>query len=105
MWDLYLSGQVPTPPYFALNPPVYYSHPVPRTYGYSPWAYPGSVRTPEFVCDSQPVEIINPYVPSSTTTPAAPQADQTTKVAEPQPLVIENPFVRSTHVVNASVEL
>ena len=34
-------------PYFAAHPPVYYSYPVPRTYGYSPFAYPPYVMTPE----------------------------------------------------------
>ena len=37
---LYSVGAIPTPPYFALHPPVYYSTPVPRAYGYGPWAYP-----------------------------------------------------------------
>src|ERR1700742_789907 len=36
-------------PYYALHPPVYYSYPVPRTYGYSPFAYPPSVMTPDVV--------------------------------------------------------
>src|SRR5437870_3480881 len=34
-------------PYFALHPPVYYSEPVARTYGYSPFAYPFGSPTPE----------------------------------------------------------
>lgn len=83
-------------PYFAAHPPVYYSYPVPRTYGYSPFAYPPNVMTPDVVMsDEQPVEIINPYVPSketSTTTgdqsAAAPQQNK-----PPQPLVIINPYV------------
>ena len=53
-------------PYFAAHPPVYYSYPVPRTYGYSPFAYPPYVMTPEVVMEAQRrCEIINPYVPSS----------------------------------------
>ncbi len=44
---MYGLGLVPTPPYYALHPPVYYSCPVPRSYGYSPFAYPGCVQTPE----------------------------------------------------------
>jgi len=36
-------------PYFALYPPVYYSLPVPRTYGYSPFAYPPGTMTPELL--------------------------------------------------------
>src|SRR6476619_3931753 len=52
-------------PYFALHPPVYYSYPVPRTYGYSPFAYPPDVMTPDVVIESKPVTIVNPYVPAA----------------------------------------
>ncbi len=34
-------------PHFALYPPVYYSAPVPRSYGWSPFAYPPGMMTPE----------------------------------------------------------
>ena len=67
IWDLYLRGDIPIPPYFALHPPVYYSYPVPRTYGYSPFAYPGHVRTPDVTMHEEPTTIVNPYVPSSQT--------------------------------------
>jgi hypothetical protein len=79
-------------PYFAKHPPVYYSYPVPRTYGYSPYAYPPSVRTPEveFV---EPVTIRNPYVPKSETRQKR-RADQVTR----QPLRIRNPFVEQSDV-------
>lgn len=81
-------------PYFALHPPVYYSYPVPRTYGYSPFAYPPSVMTPE-VAPSQPLEIINPHVPSNgETTPAQDVSDRSVNAGpQPQSLVIINPFV------------
>lgn len=36
-------------PYHAVHPPVYYSHIVPRPYGYSPYAYVPGVVTPEFL--------------------------------------------------------
>jgi hypothetical protein len=63
----YATGRIPTPPYFALHPPVYYSYPVPRSYGYSPFAYPGIVATPEVteVSAPEPEEIINPHVKPS----------------------------------------
>jgi hypothetical protein len=87
-------------PYFAAHPPVYYSYPVPRTYGYSPFAYPPNVMTPDVIMDNeQPVEIINPYAPSSQQQSAAPNDDQTAAAApestsrDPQPLVIINPYV------------
>src|SRR3970040_1649331 len=50
-------------PPFAASPPVYYSYPVPRTYGYSPFAYPPHVMTPEIEGKPTAVEIVNPYVP------------------------------------------
>ena len=34
-------------PFYAKFPPVYYSYPVARPYGYSPFAYPPGIMTPE----------------------------------------------------------
>lgn len=59
-------------PYFSLHPPVYYSRPIPRTYGYSPFAYPGIVRTPDLPV-GDPQIVVNPYyeaVPKEGTSPA-----------------------------------
>jgi hypothetical protein len=56
LYRLYVGESIP---YFALHPPVYYSYPVPRTYGYSPWAYPPGVMTPEV--QQGPVVIPNPH--------------------------------------------
>jgi hypothetical protein len=82
-------------PYFALHPPVYYSEPVPRTYGYSPFAYPPGTMTPEIVGEAQPVTINNPYAPA--TTPAKAEVKPSDRSASaspaPEPLVIVNPFV------------
>lgn len=82
-------------PYFALHPPVYYSEPVPRTYGYSPFAYPPGTMTPEIVSEAQPVTINNPYAPM--TTPAKADVKPSDRSAStspaPEPLVIVNPFV------------
>ena len=90
--NLYDAGPVP---YFSLYPPVYYSHPVPRTYGYSPFAYPPGYLTPQIEFE-QPKVMLNPHVPQkSATKPAqrsAPAADRTTSV----PKVIANPFVESS---------
>jgi hypothetical protein len=78
-------------PHFAAYPPVYYSYPVPRTYGYSPFAYPPHVMTPEVEGEAKAVEIVNPYVPQQK--PAAKEADRSAvTAAEPQPLVVINPF-------------
>ena len=90
-------------PYFAAFPPVYYSQPVPRTYGYSPFAYPPGVMTPEVVQEVQPAVINNPYVtpePTAVEGPAmvAPNTvDQTTSVAPVRgPQVILNPYFSKT---------
>ena len=85
----YASGRIPTPPYFAIHPPVYYSHPVPRTYGYSPYAYPGTVRTPEVSIAPAEV-IINPHAEQPE---AETEAANNVKVVRAQ--VIENPYVRA----------
>lgn len=58
----YRSGRVPTPPYFALHPPVYYSQPVPRPYGHSPFAYPGTHETPAPAPVKKAAMITNPHV-------------------------------------------
>ncbi len=87
--SLYGLGYVPVPPYFALHPPVYYSYPVPRTYGYSPHAYPRTVMTPEYRAP-QPLEVINPHVKPAEEKEAATSAGFQTASA---PLMVINPFV------------
>ena len=93
-------------PYFALHPPVYYSYPVPRTYGYSPWAYPPGVMTPE-VEVGVPQNMINPHVPrAEKTKPTANRVTgrsfnsrnaQATAEATGSQVVI-NPFVSNSFV-------
>lgn len=77
-------------PYFAAHPPVYYSAPVPRSYGYSPYAYPPGTRTPE-VEIIEPKVMINPYVPKKDSPAPAKEA----KTAIRQPKRIQNHFVKS----------
>jgi len=72
-------------PYFALHPPVYYSHPVPRTYGYSPFASLPDLTIFESL-QAQPLPIRNPYAVSSGPEAAAVSTGAT-------PLVVRNPFV------------
>jgi hypothetical protein len=87
-------------PYYALHPPVYYSEPVPRTYGWSPFAYPPGVMTPEIVGEALPVTINNPFVPKTPSAPADEKSDRTASVAAPpEPLVIVNPFVTAKEAV------
>ncbi|MCC6494142.1 MAG: hypothetical protein IT424_14105 [Pirellulales bacterium] len=95
-------------PYYAAFPPVYYSYPVARTYGYSPFAYPPGVMTPD-IDVVEPAVIENPYfngeqVPqpgSDETSGSAPPVDQTTSAARRgAPLVIIN-----RHVQGASTSI
>ena len=96
--NLYNQGFVPVPPYFALHPPVYYSAPVPRSYGYSPFAYPGTVPTPEVVMG--PEEIINPHVvPDDAEEVPVPPQEASQRTASVAPEVIRNPFVDQAEVV------
>lgn len=73
-------------PYYAMHPPVYYSGPVPRSYGYSPFPYPPSVMTPEFVEEYPGPIIKNPYIERL---PAEPSSQRTATA----PQRIQNPFV------------
>ena len=73
-------------PYFSLYPPVYYSYRVPRTFGYSPFAYPPGV----FIPGSEPPRAAVGQN-ASTIPEGAPAAQQ----ARP-PLRIDNPFVEQS---------
>ena len=86
-------------PYFSMFPPVYYSMPVPRTYGWSPFAYPPGTMTPE-VEPAAPQDLTNPYVPQSTDSkPAKPTAAHTASHRTIKPQVLINPFVKSEGIV------
>jgi hypothetical protein len=88
----YRVRSIPTPPYFALHPPVYYGpRLIMRPYGNSPFAYPSGYERQEFVPYAQPVAeipqsqpqlIINPYVPQGTPA-AAPTAQPAQAKAQP----------------------
>ena len=81
-------------PHFAAFPPVYYSHVVPRPYGYSPYAYVAGVVTPSFeLCQPRhrcpapaPVSIANPYVSPNTA------KDSGSERVSRAPLRIQNPY-------------
>ena len=81
-------------PYYAAFPPVYYSAPVPRTYGYSPFAYPPGYATPDLVAESSPLEIINPHFKTSTESVGKAAEDQVTVTSDQTaPLLVLNPYV------------
>jgi hypothetical protein len=84
-------------PYYSLYPPVYYSHPVARPYGYSPFAYPPGTITPAVAPQVAAVEYINPYVSqdgvnSSTSEPG--EAAGTDDKSASMPRMYINPFVQ-----------
>ncbi|MDA7977755.1 MAG: hypothetical protein MPJ50_03165 [Pirellulales bacterium] len=85
-------------PYYALHPPVYYSYPVPRPYGWSPFAYPPSVMTPEVDLSAAiaPKTIDNPYVKIKQV-PRKPAESHTTAI---EPVRISNPFVAETKLAS-----
>jgi hypothetical protein len=99
----YASGRIPTPPYFAIHPPVYYSYPVPRTYGYTPWAYPSYVMTPEIKAPVAPAMFENPHVKPETTSTPKKMKSASHKAAAPQ--VIDNPYVTNIRSASVTVEV
>jgi hypothetical protein len=89
-------------PYFSMFPPVYYSLPVPRTYGWSPFAYPPGTMTPE-VEPAQPQDMVNPYVPQNKEKgEAKPTSMHTAAYRAPTPQVLINPYVQAAKVAAAS---
>ena len=86
--SLYGLGYVPVPPYYALHPPVYYSHEIiRRPVGDSPYAYRS--RRPDV---SRRQFSRNPFVPDTVLEDGSPQSSQPSdSVAQ----VIVNPFYGS----------
>lgn len=86
------------PPYFALYPPVYYSHIVPRPYGISPFAAPAGIAPVELSVPV-PISIKNPHFDSSMETVSeineASDVEAATgeKTTFYEPILIHNPFV------------
>ena len=83
-WSVYGREHVP---YFAKHPPVYYSYPVPRAYGFSPYAYPPGTPTPELL-PLRPAAVF----PTSSVGPTA-RAKAPAEKPRPEPLTIKNPHV------------
>src|SRR5262245_46340757 len=91
----YALGNIPTPPYFALHPPVYYSHPMAYPYGRSPFAYP--VNTPIVGQAAVSRVWVNPYVEQKPTSEPA-KSDKSVAVV---PQRIANPYFQSPGLVSA----
>ena len=69
---------------------MYYSYPVPRPYGYSPFAYPPGTMTPDIPPQAAAATFRNPHVPAPKATKAS---DQVTAV-DAGPRTYYNPFVK-----------
>ena len=84
--SLYGLGYVPVPPYYALHPPVYYSHEiVRRPMGDSPYAYQSRRPLPP----PRRHFVLNPFVPDPVSNEGSQQTAQgTDSVAK----VMRNPF-------------
>jgi len=88
------TNSIPTPPYFSVYPPVYYSHQsTARHYGASPFAWTPGMEPITYTADwgmmaaPEPQIIDNPYVTAKSKQAAA---------AKPvEPLKMDNPFVVS----------
>jgi hypothetical protein len=91
------TNYVPSPPYYAIYPPVYYSSQITaRHYGASPFAWsPGMepityVGDPAMAAAPEPQIIDNPYVTTKNTSKQVSAAEK-----EVEPLKMDNPFVAS----------
>jgi hypothetical protein len=82
---LYGSGYLPVPPYYAIHPPVYYSHAYYRPYGWSPFAQPGYIAPAAL--RPEPRMIVNPMVPRVKANPAVKDESNTARSE-----LIVNPF-------------
>jgi hypothetical protein len=87
-------------PYYAMFPPVYYSQPVPRSYGWSPFAYPPGTMTPEVEVEV-PQEVTNPYVPQKEGAKSSSAVrDRTAKYQAPVPQIVINPYVKAMNLAS-----
>jgi len=99
--SLYGRGFIPIPPYYALHPPVYYSRPVPRTYGYSPYAYPESVMTPELKAPPAKKMVLNPYYRPKAEEKEKKPATRQASAGVVKPLTVVNPYYQPKHRLTA----
>jgi hypothetical protein len=108
-WDIGRLYQVLSQnvPYYSAFPPVYYSLPVPRSYGYSPFAYPPGTMTPEVVETASAQEIVNPYVVPTSADGEKVKIEEdrvTDNRVDSAVLTVSNPFVmpRAPHTAVAA---
>lgn len=82
-------------PYFAEHPPVYYSYPVARPYGFSPYALPPGVLPVEMNVAPKPQEIINPYFQPQGDDDSEASDETTTTTSDRTAATILNPLVQA----------
>jgi len=92
LYNYYVNPYYPSDrrmPYFAEHPPVYYSFPVARPYGLSPYAYPPTYEPPVVV---EPLVVPNPHVKAK---PSAAEIEdrRAERRRAPEPVVVWNPYV------------
>jgi hypothetical protein len=96
-------------PYYALYPPVYYSHPVARPYGFSPFAYPPGTITPAVAPQVAAVEYVNPFVRQDGTSSISNDRDDavapsdaagTEDKSASRPRMYLNPFVQTAQTAS-----
>ncbi len=85
-------GNIPTPPYFAIHPPVFYGERVERSYGISPFAAlpPMHSELAKPRNNGSKAMVMNPYC-TETIEEITPVENQVSQIAKPK--VIFNPFV------------
>lgn len=81
-WPFYVQERVP---YFAAHPPVYYSTPIARSYGHSPFPYPSTLWQ---VPQRRELRVANTFVAP------VPQLLSVVEVPVSKPEVVNNPFVK-----------
>ena len=90
-------GTVQSPPYFALNPPVYYGSRHARPYGISPFPAPPVVNAPANYTGQPAPQFYRP--PAETPAPACNPYISGKRTHEPKPIKLgqirTNPFVKT----------
>jgi len=82
------------PPYFAMHPPVYYSHIVKRPYGVSPFAAPAGIAPVEMSYPQvQPLSVKNPFFGKDMNVKAPAKAQS--KKTNNKSAMIVNPYIEN----------
>ncbi|TWT93892.1 hypothetical protein [Stieleria varia] len=99
-YGVQFNNNTPTPPYFALNPPVYYGARYARPYGMSPFASPPMVSAPSGYNGRLRTDFYQP--PRTVTTSSCGTCYGQTSQSGPEKLgaIRQNPFVESGQIAS-----